>query len=86
MKHLKKFNESSREKHHVMTDQQRKNIVREAKRKIKLEVDDYDNKLSGEKESILDEYIEDVCKEKGYTIHNFYATDGKTLQKILGWD
>ena len=86
MKHLKSFNESSREKHHLMSNQQRKNIVREAKKRIKEEVKDYDNKPVGLREGILDEYIEIVCKEKGYTFHNFYGTDGKTLSKILGWD
>lgn len=66
-----------------MTLKHRKNIVREAKRLIKKEVEDYSSKLSGEQESILDKYIEKVCIEKGWSFAHFYCEEAKILNKIL---
>jgi hypothetical protein len=66
-----------------MTLKHRKNIVREAKRLIKDEVKDYDSLLCGQRESILDEYIDKICIEKGWTLSHFYYEDGKVLEKIL---
>ncbi len=66
-----------------MTLKHRKNIVREAKRLIKKEVKNYETLLSGQKESILDEYIDKVCIEKGWSLSHFYLEDGKILEKIL---
>lgn len=66
-----------------MTLKHRKNIVREAKRLIKEEVKNYETLLSGQKETILDEYIDKVCIEKGCSLSHFYAEDGKILNKIL---
>jgi hypothetical protein len=66
-----------------MTLKHRKNIVREAKRLIKKEVKNYETLLSGQKEAILDEYIDKVCIEKGWSLSHFYLEDGKILEKIL---
>jgi len=90
MKHLESFElfegKKSRKKGGLMSNSNRKNIVREAKRLIKSEVKDYDDQEAGKKESILDDYIEKVCKEKGFDMAHFYATDCKTINKLLGWD
>jgi hypothetical protein len=66
-----------------MTLKHRKNIVREAKRLIKEEVKNYETLLSGQKESILDDYIDKICVEKGWSLSHFYLEDGKILNKIL---
>jgi len=66
-----------------MTLKHRKNIAREAKRLIKKEVKDYETFLPGQKEAILDEYIDKVCIEKGWSLSHFYLEDGKILEKIL---
>ena len=56
-----------------MTDQHRKNIARAAKR---------DSRWSSDIR-IQDRIIEELCKKRGYTIHDFYAADGKMLNKLL---
>ncbi len=61
----------------------RKNIVRTAKNLIKSEIKDYDTKLIGEQESILDEYIEKVCNQLGWELIHFYNEEGKILEKLL---
>lgn len=66
-----------------MTLTHRKNIVREAKHLINAEVKDYESLPGGQKESILDEYIDKLCVEKGWSLSHFYAEDGKVLNKIL---
>lgn len=68
-----------------MTTKHRKNIVREAKRLIKIEDKDYHTKPSGEQEAILDHYINKVCVQKGWDFSHFYFEEGKKLEKILGW-
>jgi hypothetical protein len=68
----------------MLNTKKRKNIVREAKSIIKLEVDGFDDLPVGERESILDRYIEKVCEEKGTTLIHFYFEEGKKLEKILG--
>lgn len=68
----------------MLSTKQRKNIVREAKALIKKEVKDFDSLLSGEKERILDNYIDQVCEQKGTTLSHFYFEEGKKLEKILG--
>lgn len=66
-----------------MTLKHRKNIVRDAKRLINSEVEDYDTKPSGEQETILDHYIGIVCDQKGWDLSHFYFEEGKVLEKIL---
>ena len=66
-----------------MTLKHRKNIVREAKSRISKEVKDYQDKEVGERETILDGYIENVCNEKGWELVHFYCEEGKILDKIL---
>lgn len=66
-----------------MTLKHRKNIVKEAKRLIKTEVKDYETLLVGQQEAILDEYIDKVSTEKGWSLQHFYFEDGKVLDKLL---
>jgi hypothetical protein len=61
----------------------RKNIVREAKKLINIEIEDYNSRHIGEQESILDKYIEKICVELGWTLSNFYCEEDKVLEKIL---
>ena len=68
-----------------MSTKIRNNIVREAKKRIKISSIDFDVLLSGEKEYLQDVTIDKICKEKGYTLSNFYAIDGKKLDKLLDW-
>jgi hypothetical protein len=68
----------------MLNTKKRKNIVREAKFLIKLEIDGFDDLHVGERESILDKYIQRVCEEKGTTLNHFYFEEGKKLEKILG--
>jgi len=57
-----------------MSNKHRKNILRQAKKNPKW----------SSKESSQDEIIDEECKKKNWTIHDFYFTDGKTLNKLLG--
>lgn len=66
-----------------MTLKHRKNIVREAKNRIEVQVKNYTDKSVGEREAILDEFIEQVSVEKGWSLAHFYFEDGKILNKIL---
>jgi hypothetical protein len=66
-----------------MNTKHRKNIVRESKRLIKTEVPDYNQKPLGEQETILDEYINRICIQKGWDFSHFYCEEGKVLDKIL---
>ncbi len=50
---------------------------------MKVEKIDLDVLLSGEKETIVDKYLEKVCKNHGFILSTFYATDGKKLEKLL---
>jgi hypothetical protein len=61
----------------------RKNIVREARKLIKLEIDGFEELPVGKRESIQDEYIERVCKSKGWDLAHFYCEEGNILDKIL---
>jgi hypothetical protein len=82
MKYLKSFNESS--KSGKMNKKHRRNILREVNKRMKEKFVDFDDLKSGEFEKIQDEYIDIVCKEKGWTLKDFYATDGKELNDLLG--
>jgi hypothetical protein len=66
-----------------MTLKHRKNIVREAKKLISLEIKDYNSRPIGEQESILDEYLEKICVKLGWELIHFYNEEGKVLEKIL---
>jgi hypothetical protein len=61
----------------------RKNIVRNAKHLIKIEIKDYNSRPVGEQESILDEYIEKISIGLGWSLSHFYFEDGKVLDKLL---
>jgi hypothetical protein len=61
----------------------RKNIVREAKKLIRLDIEDYESRPIGEQESILDKYLEKVCVKLGWELTQFYCEEGKVLEKIL---
>jgi hypothetical protein len=66
-----------------MTLKHRKNIVRESKSRISKEIKDYNDKEVGERETILDEYIEKICIEKGWELSHFYFEEGNILNKLL---
>jgi hypothetical protein len=72
-----------KEKEGKMTLKHRKNIVRQAKQLIKINVKNYDSLPEGKKEVILDKYIGQVCTEQGWTFSHFYCENGKILEKIL---
>ena len=57
-----------------MKDTQRKSIVRKSKRKINW---------YNESQYAQDKEIEKICIDNGFTLSEFYATDGKKLNKIL---
>jgi hypothetical protein len=67
----------------LLNTKQRKSIVREAKRMIREKEKDFENLQSGEKEAILDRYVEIVCKTKGWELSDFYFEESKKLEKIL---
>lgn len=66
-----------------MKRSQRKDIGIKAMRLAILDVPDFFSRMMGEQESILDEYIEKLCLDQGMTLADFYAEDGKVLEKIL---
>lgn len=82
MEHLKSFNELS--KSSVMSKKHRKNIMREVNRLIRTEVKDFDNLGQADKIRTQDVYIDKVCKERGWTLNDFYHTDTKELDSLLG--
>lgn len=82
MEHLKSFNELS--KSSVMSKKHRKNIMREVNRLIRTDVKDFDNLGQADKIRTQDEYIDKVCKERGWTLNDFYHTDTKELDSLLG--
>lgn len=91
MKHLKTFseiNEAKKEpsKKWGMTDANRRNIVRKAKKLIKEKEKGFNKLSTGKQETMQDDYIDKVCKEMGYKTSLFYATDGKKLNDLLGFD
>jgi len=78
MKHLKRFNESKEE----MTDKDRRAVVKKVKAEIK-DNKDYKDLLAGQKEKFQDKLITKYCKEIGFKLTDFYATDGKKISKLL---
>lgn len=67
-----------------MNKTHRTRIMDEVNRLIKLEVPVFLSLWGGEQEVVQDEYIERVAKEQGWTLSEFYATDGKILNQLLG--
>ena len=82
MKYLKSFNESS--KSGKMNKKHRRNIIREVNRRMKQKYSDFDDLQPSEFIKIQDEFIDLVSKEKGWSLNDFYATDGKELNDLLG--
>ena len=82
MKYLKSFNESS--KSGKMNKKHRRNIIREVNRRMKQKYSDFDDLQPSEFIKIQDEFIDLVSKEKGWSLKDFYATDGKELNDLLG--
>lgn len=68
----------------VMSKKHRKNIMRKVNRLIKNEVENFDNLSQANKMGTQDKYIDKVCKEHGWTLHDFYHTDTKELNSLLG--
>ena len=67
----------------IMSKKQRKNIFREANRLLRLDFKDFDNLAESDKIGLQDEYIEKVCNECGWTIHDFYFADSNELDSLL---
>lgn len=67
----------------MLNTKQRKNIVKSAKKLIKKEVPGYNDLPEGSKMGIQDEYIDKLCKERGYGLSHFYAEEGEKLDRIL---
>jgi len=57
----------------MLTNKHRKNILRNAKKNPKWTSN----------EGVQDMLIEEECKKRGFELCHFYATDGKTLNKLL---
>ena len=66
-----------------MRKSHRISILREANKRIKLEVKDFVEMLGGEQEQVEDKYIDEVCKERGWDLSNFYFLPGDELNKLL---
>lgn len=67
-----------------MNNKHRKYIIREANSRMKEMFTDFDDFQPGEFEKTQDEFIDLVCKEKGWLLKDFYATNGKKLNDLLG--
>ena len=59
-----------------MSNKHRANILRRAKKNPKWSTN----------ESSQDEIIDEECRKSSWTIGDFYATDGKTLNKLIGYN
>ena len=74
----KVFNESKE----VMTDKDRRAVTKKVKADIK-DNKDYKDLLPGQKETFQDKLITKYCKELGFKLSDFYAGDGKKINKLL---
>jgi hypothetical protein len=81
MKYLKRFNESKEDKKE-MTDANRRSVAKKVKAELK-DNKDYKDLLAGQKEKLQDKLITKYCKELGFKLTDFYAADGKMLNKLL---
>jgi len=66
-----------------MDNKLRKEIVLEVKKRMKETFVEFCDFQPGEFETKQDEYIEIVCKEKGFELSDFYNADGRYLSKLL---
>lgn len=66
-----------------MDNKLRKEIVLEVKKRMNETFADLCDLHPGEFEANQDEYIEIVCKEKGFELSDFYNADGRYLSKLL---
>jgi hypothetical protein len=81
MKYLKRFNETKEAKKE-MTDANRRAVAKKVKADLK-DNKDYKDLLAGQKEKFQDKLITKYCKELGFKLTDFYAADGKMLNKLL---
>jgi|688.fasta_scaffold1034022_1 hypothetical protein len=81
MKYLKRFNEAKEAKKE-MTDVNRRAVAKKVKAELK-DNKDYKDLLTGQKEKFQDKLITKYCKELGFKLTDFYAADGKMLNKLL---
>ena len=81
MKYLKRFNESKEDKKE-MTDANRRAVAKKVKAELK-DNKNYKDLLAGQKEKLQDKLITKYCKELGFKLTDFYAADGKMLNKLL---
>jgi len=81
MKYLKRFNEAKEAKKE-MTDANRRAVAKKVKAELK-DNKDYKDLLAGQKEKFQDKLITKYCKELGFKLTDFYAADGKMLNKLL---
>ncbi len=58
-------------------------IIKEANRRIKEKVENFNDLSSGEKETTQNKFIEIICQEKGFSLSEFYASNGKKLNEQL---
>jgi hypothetical protein len=66
-----------------LTTKHRKNIVREAKKRIKIDVVNFEFLPIQQRETILYEYITKICEEKGIEFSHFTLEESKILEKII---
>lgn len=72
----------SRRKGGIMSKKHRKGIMREVNRLIRNEVKDFNKLSEAEKIVTQDKYIDKVCKEHGWTLHDFYFAETKELDSL----
>ena len=63
----------------------RKKIIAEVNRRIKNDIEDFNDFPNGKKEQIQDKYIDKVCKEMSWTLSDFYATKAKEFENLLNY-
>ena len=67
----------------ILNKNKRNKIIREVKKRIKINNKDFDSLSISEKIEIQNNYIEIVCVEKGFTLSDFYFADTKELDELL---
>lgn len=66
-----------------MNNKDRNSIIKEMTRRIKEDIKDFNDLETGQREVIQDEYIDIISKEMGESLSEFYAADGKKLNRLL---
>lgn len=84
MKFLKRFNEGKEVKKE-MTDANRRAVVKKVRDEIK-DYKDYKDLLSGQKEKFQDKLITKYCKELGFKLTDFYASNDKRSVRLYSFD